>query len=53
MSQRGDEVEAAVDSVVHDVPSVQAALVVKVALKLVVDVTDDCAETGKTQSVSV
>lgn len=33
-----DEVEAAVDSVVLDVPSVQAALVSEVLLKLLVDV---------------
>ena len=44
MSQRGDEVEAAVHPVVHDVPAVQPALVVQVALELVVDVGDDGAE---------
>lgn len=46
MAQRGDEIEAAVNAVVHDVPSVQTALVVEIALKLVVDVGDDGAETG-------
>ena len=44
MAQRGDEVETTVDSVVHDVPAVQAALVMQVALKLVIDVAYDCAE---------
>lgn len=44
VAQRGDEVEATVDTVVHDVSAVQAALVVEVALKLVVDVGDDGAE---------
>lgn len=42
----GDEIEAAVDPIVHDVSAVKAALVVEVALKLVVDVADDGAETG-------
>lgn len=45
VSQRGNEVEAAVHPVVHDVPAVQPALVVEVALELVVDVGDDGAET--------
>ena len=44
VSEGRDEVEAAVDPVVHDVSPVQPALVVKVALKLVVDVLDDGLE---------
>lgn len=47
MPEGGDEIEAAVDPIVHDVPAVEAALVVEVALKLVVDVADDGAETGR------
>lgn len=43
----GDEIEAAVDPIVHNVSAVKAALVVEVALKLVVDVADDGAETGR------
>lgn len=38
VAERRDEVEAAVDSVVLDVPSVQAALISEVLLKLLVDV---------------
>lgn len=38
MAEWRDEVEAAVDSVVLDVPSVQPALVSEVLLKLLVDV---------------
>lgn len=38
VAERRDEVEAAVDSVVLDVPPVQAALVSEVLLKLLVDV---------------
>ena len=41
MPEGGDEVEAAVHPVVDDVPPVQAALVVQVPLKLLVDVADD------------
>lgn len=44
MSEWRDEVEAAVDAVIHDVSAVQAALVVQVALELVVDVGDDGVE---------
>lgn len=47
VSKRRDEVEAAVDTVIHDVSAVQAALVVQVALELVVDVGDDGVEAGK------
>lgn len=47
-----DEVEAAVNSVVDDVPAVEAALVVEVALKLVVDVADDGVETGRETFIS-
>lgn len=46
VAQRGDEVEAAVDPVVHYVSAVEATFVVEVALELVVDVGDDGAETG-------
>lgn len=45
VSEWRDEVEAAVHPVVHDVPSVQPALIVKIALKLVVNVLDDGLET--------
>lgn len=38
MAERGDEVQAAVDTVVLYVPPVQAALVSEVLLKLLVDV---------------
>lgn len=38
MAEGRDEIEAAVDSVVLDVPSVQAALVSEVLLKLLVNV---------------
>lgn len=46
VAKRGDEIEAAVNSVVHNVSTIQAALVVEVPLKLVVDVADDGAEAG-------
>lgn len=35
------EVEAAVHPVVHDVSSVQSALITEVALELIIDVLDD------------
>lgn len=38
VAERGDEVQAAVDSVVLNVPPVQAALVSEELLKLLVDV---------------
>lgn len=38
VAERGDEVQAAVDSVVLDVPPVQAALISEILLKLLVDV---------------
>lgn len=47
VAERGDEVEAAVNPVVDDVSAIEAALVVEVALKLVVDVADDGVETGR------
>lgn len=53
MAERGDEVEAAVNSVVNDVSAIEAALVVEVALKLVVDVADDGVETGRGKFISV
>lgn len=52
VAERGDEVEAAVDSVVDDVSAIEAALVVEVALKLVVDVADDGVEAGRGQLIS-
>lgn len=53
VAERGDEVEAAVNSVVNDVSAIEAALVVEVALKLVVDVADDGVETGRGKFISV
>lgn len=47
VAKRGDEIEAAVNSVVDNVSTVQAALIVEVTLKLVVNVTDDGAEAGR------
>lgn len=38
VAEGGDEVQAAVDSVVFDVPPVQAALISEILLKLLVDV---------------
>lgn len=52
VAERRDEVEAAVNSVVDDVPAVETALVVEVALKLVVDVADDGVETGGGKFIS-
>lgn len=46
MAQWGDEIEAAVNSVVDNVSTIEAALVVEVALKLVIDVADNGVETG-------
>lgn len=52
MSERRDEVEAAVDAIIHDVSAVQAALVVQVTLELIVNVGDDGVEAeNKKQSV--
>jgi len=47
VSKRRYEVEAAVHPVVHDVSSVQAALVVQVLLELIVDVLDDGLEAAR------
>lgn len=47
MSERRDEIEAAVDSIIHDVSAVQAALVVQVTLELIVDVRYDGVEAEK------
>lgn len=47
VSKRRYEVEAAVHPVVHDVPPVQPALIVKISLKLIVNVLDDGLETGQ------
>lgn len=41
MACRVDKVEAAVDSVVHNVAPVEAALVLQVSLELLIDVRDD------------
>lgn len=45
MAQRGDEIEATVNSVVDNVSAIEAAFVVEVALKLVIDVADNGVET--------
>lgn len=47
MSERGDEVEATVDTIIHDVSAVQAALVVQVSLKLIIDVGNDGVKAEK------
>lgn len=49
MAKGGDKIEAAVDPIVNNVSAIKAALVVEVAFKLVVDVADDGAETGREQ----
>lgn len=41
MPKGRDEVKTAMDSIVYNVASVQPALIVKVSLKLVVNVLDD------------
>lgn len=41
VSQRRDKVETAVNSVVHDVPAVQTALIVQVALELIINILYD------------
>lgn len=46
MTERGNEIEAAMNSIVNDVSAVKTALIVEVALKLVINVADDSAETG-------
>lgn len=46
MAEWRDKIEAAVNSIVHYVSTVQPALIMEVALKLVVDVADDGAKTG-------
>ncbi len=45
MTQRGNEVEAAVHTVVHNVPAVESTLIMQVALKLVIDVGDNGVKT--------
>lgn len=47
MSKWRYKVEAAVHPVVHDVPSVQPTFIVKISLKLIVNVLDDGLETGQ------
>ena len=44
MNCRADEIEAAVDSTVYDVTSVQATLVVQELLKLSINVLHYCLE---------
>lgn len=51
VAEGGDEIEAAVDPIVNDVSAVEAALVMEVTFKLVIDVADDGAETGPEQEV--
>ena len=46
MAKRGDKIEAAVNSVVNDVSTIETAFIMEVALKLVINVTDNGAETG-------
>lgn len=46
MAERGDEIEAAVNSIVNNVSAIKTALVMEVALKLVINVADNGAETG-------
>lgn len=46
MAERGDEIEAAVNSIVNNVSTIKAALIMEVALKLVIDVADNGAETA-------
>lgn len=50
VSKWRDEVEAAVDSVVYDVSAVQATLVMKVTLKLVINVLDDSLKAEDTHT---
>lgn len=47
MSKGGNEVEAAMHPVVHDVASVQATLVMQVPFKLLVNVGDDCLKADR------
>lgn len=46
MAEWRDEIEAAVNSVVHNVSTVETALVMEVALKLVINIADNGAKTG-------
>ena len=46
MSSWRDEVEAAMDSVIDDIATIQAALVVQVTLVLVIDVVKDRIKTA-------
>lgn len=45
VTQRGNEVEAAVHTVVHNVSAVESTLIMQVALKLVIDVGDNGVKT--------
>lgn len=47
MSKWRYKVEAAVHPVVHDVPSVQSTFIMKISLKLIVNVLNDGLETGQ------
>ncbi len=49
VSSRVDKIEAAVHSIVHDIPSVKTALILEVSLKLVIDVFDYLFETKRKQ----
>lgn len=44
MSQGGNEVEAAVNSVVNNVSTIESTLIMEVALKLVINVADNGTE---------
>lgn len=52
VSERGDEVKAAVHPVVDDVPPVQAALVMQVPFELLVNVGNDGLKTASTTNIS-
>lgn len=47
MSQRRDEVEAAVDAVVNNVSAVKATFIMQVTLKLVINVGNNGTETAR------
>lgn len=44
MAKRRDEVETAMHSVVYDMPSVQATLIMKISFKLIVNILNDWFE---------
>lgn len=53
MAVRRDEIEAAMDAVVDDVPAIQAALIAQEAFELIVDVLNDGLETKDMRLSSV